>query len=218
MAMGRTRWRIVLPILFLPVAVNYGVSSLLRVSGLSDSLYLDVYPWTLLGIYALLAFIVRQASSYDGPGLSAIFNFESNKLRADLEVGVLLFFALYLVNSVYATLWSVYLPVPSSPIGTNPLTIGIALLALPIAAGLVEELVWRGYGITRLMTLTGSGWVSIVVASIGFGIWHIDLYGFGYAFLDGILLGYVYTRYRRMLPLVVGHWVLDFYVTFVYLL
>ncbi len=215
--MGRPRWDITLAILFGPVAINFAISwTLLHVLLIPHSQFLDLYPWLLLGLYGLLVFVVRWASDADGIPLSGVINFRRPKVLEDLVTGVSVCFGVLAIEIAYAYLWSTRLPVPATEFSSNPISVGVTILALPVAAGFVEELVWRGYGITRLQALATGPWKAIVISSLGFGVWHIDLFGFGYAFLGGLLLGFIYYRYKRLLPVVIGHWLYDTVATLLY--
>jgi membrane protease YdiL (CAAX protease family) len=81
-----------------------------------------------------------------------------------------------------------------------------------------EELLIRGYLISRLMRLFGM-WKSVLVSSIIFSIWHFShgIIGLLYSFLFGIIFGIAFTKTRSLCPLVIAHTVsnamADFLVT-----
>ena len=54
-----------------------------------------------------------------------------------------------------------------------------------VSAGVVEELLFRGYTITRLATMTASVWLAGALAVIGFGLLHVSSWGWG--FMVGVL-------------------------------
>jgi len=210
-ALSPPRWEVVLAILFGPVAVYYGIAWILgKIVHLTYSQSLDAYPWVLIGMYLFLGIVVYRESIADGLGLPRFFDNNRRKVLGAIGLGVLLVFGILLIENYYEVIWSVFAPIPTATYSKSPFTIDVMIVALPIGAGIVEELVWRGYGISRLQALTGSQWKSILISSIGFGIWHVDLFHFGYAFLDGLLFGYVYSRYKSLLPVVIGHWLFDF--------
>ena len=60
-----------------------------------------------------------------------------------------------------------------------------------VTAGVVEELLFRGYTITRLTLLTGNVWLAAALAVVGFGALHIP--GWGWGFVIGGLFGGVVT-------------------------
>ena len=82
-----------------------------------------------------------------------------------------------------------------------------------LAAGnaVAEEVVVVGYLMTRLRQLGVGRAGSIAASSVLRGSYHL-YQGFG-GFVGnvamGLLLGAVYLRVRRVMPLVIAHWVID---------
>jgi uncharacterized protein len=81
-----------------------------------------------------------------------------------------------------------------------------------VRAGIVEELCYRGYAITRLEELTGSKFVAFVVPLVVFGLGH---WTGGWAniviavALGGILAGFFLWR-RDLVANMTGHFLVDF--------
>jgi hypothetical protein len=82
-----------------------------------------------------------------------------------------------------------------------------------------EEMTYNGYALPRLIALTKSKWLSVVIVSFFFSIQHSFLmlagFRFGlYMFLTFIpltlALELIYLRIRRLPPLIVAHWLMDF--------
>ena len=207
----KPHWEVVLAVLFGPPAIYYGVGWILQgPMHVSRATILDIYPLILSGVYLFLFLVVWQVSIRDGSGLSEIINLGRDKILPGIGLGVLLFFAILFISGTYSSVWASFIPVPHVTYSSNPLTIDEMIILLPLGAGVVEELVWRGYGITRLQVLTGSPWKSILISALAFGAWHLNLYQFGYTFLGGIFVGYVYYRFKSLVPCMLGHWLYDF--------
>lgn len=85
------------------------------------------------------------------------------------------------------------------------------LILSSLRAGLLEEVIVIGYLFERLRNLGWRPWHIIVTSSILRGSYHL-YQGIG-AFVGnlamGLLFGWLYTRYGRLLPLVIAHVVLD---------
>ena len=85
------------------------------------------------------------------------------------------------------------------------------LLLSALRAGLVEEVIVVGYLYKRLAQLGWSRWVIIGSTAVLRGSYHL-YQGFG-AFIAnaamGVLFGWLYTKYGRLLPLIVTHFLLD---------
>lgn len=89
-------------------------------------------------------------------------------------------------------------------------TVPILLLSAA-RAGITEEVLVVGYLFSRLRLLGWGPWTIILVSALLRGTYHL-YQGFG-AFIGniamGVLFGWLYTRYGRLLPLVVAHFLLD---------
>lgn len=93
-----------------------------------------------------------------------------------------------------------------------------ALVVLPVTVGITEELVYRGYAQPRLEALTGSRWAGLLIMAVGFGIQHMAISAMDWqsavarfigTFLAGIVFGLFYMKHRRLLPLIIGHWLVN---------
>ncbi|NKX53399.1 CPBP family intramembrane glutamic endopeptidase [Arthrobacter mobilis] len=77
--------------------------------------------------------------------------------------------------------------------------------------GVVEEVIVVGYLFDRCARFGWSNWTIILASALVRGSYHL-YQGIGPGvgnFLMGLLFGYVYTRTRRVMPLVVAHALLD---------
>ncbi len=75
-------------------------------------------------------------------------------------------------------------------------------------AGVVEELLYRGYGIERLSVLTGSIWAGALLALSAFVLVHIPFWGLGVALATlpaGALLTALYVWKRDLVINMVAH-------------
>lgn len=89
-------------------------------------------------------------------------------------------------------------------------TVPILLLSAA-RAGITEEVIVVGYLFARLRDLGWGRWSIILAAAVLRGTYHL-YQGFG-SFVGniamGVLFGWLYTRYGRLLPLVIAHFILD---------
>ncbi len=85
------------------------------------------------------------------------------------------------------------------------------LLLSAARAGITEELIVVGYLFARLKDLGWNRWTIILTSAVLRGSYHL-YQGFG-SFVGniamGVLFGWLYTRYGRVLPLVIAHFVID---------
>lgn len=89
-------------------------------------------------------------------------------------------------------------------------TVPVLVLAA-LRAALTEELIVVAYLFARLRELGWRPWTIIVAAAILRGSYHL-YQGFG-GFIGnvamGLLFGWAYQRFGRILPLIIAHWILD---------
>jgi CAAX protease family protein len=81
-----------------------------------------------------------------------------------------------------------------------------------VGAGIVEEVLYRGYTVTRLSGLLGSPWLAGLIALIGFSALHVPLWGWGFAvggLLGGAVLMAFFVWKRDLLSLIIFHTITD---------
>ena len=100
--------------------------------------------------------------------------------------------------------------VDPSPLDTYWWTVPILILSA-LRSALQEEIIVIGYLFARLRDLGWRTWPIILVAATLRGSYHL-YQGFG-AFIGnfamGVLFGWLYTRYGRVIPLVIAHFLID---------
>lgn len=100
--------------------------------------------------------------------------------------------------------------VDASPLDPSWWTIPLLLLAA-VRAGLTEEIVFIGYLSDRLRRLGWSTWTIILSTAALRGAYHA-YQGFGAIVGNiamGIVFGWVYQRWGRVMPLVIAHTLID---------
>ena len=87
-----------------------------------------------------------------------------------------------------------------------------AMLITVIRAGVVEEVFYRGYAISRLKTLTGSTSIAVAVPLVIFAAAHYRQGSGGIliAFVTGAIITAVFMKKRDLLALIVAHFLIDF--------
>lgn len=86
----------------------------------------------------------------------------------------------------------------------NPLKIIVVVILAP----LLEEFLFRKQIIDRCAKYGEK--TAILFSALAFGLFHMNLYQFFYAFVLGLLFGYVYTRTRCLRYSVIMHMVVNF--------
>lgn len=82
-------------------------------------------------------------------------------------------------------------------------------LAIGMLAPLVEEIVFRGALLRRLLQVMGGKlhWVAIFISAFLFGLVHGNIAQFIHALILGCALGWMYYRTHSVVPGIVLHWV-----------
>jgi uncharacterized protein len=176
-----------------------------------------------LGCLGLLLWLTRR----EGIHLLDLVSFIRNKLKIDILLGLGIFVIVFPVTVfglgrlamqiAYGTMNPVF---PDFTfIRTLPLLAVIysRVLWWPIWS-LTEELTYNGYSLPRLVVLTRSTWISVGLVSFFYSLQHSFLslatlqHGW-YMFLLfvplTVVIGLIYLRVRRLLPLIIGHWLMD---------
>ena len=95
----------------------------------------------------------------------------------------------------------------------------ILLILFPISNALVETPTYLAYALPRIKSLTKMGWLAILLAGIAPAAQHVVLplvFEMDYmlwrmfSFLPfAILLGFIFTKTKRLLPIVIVHYLID---------
>ncbi|MFI6512296.1 lysostaphin resistance A-like protein [Streptosporangium sp. NPDC050855] len=99
--------------------------------------------------------------------------------------------------------------------GLDPVTVLVTVVAVFVLNALLEEVFYRRWLQTRWEHLLGP-WPATVLASLAFAAWHIGIQGTGDLPTDlasvfagqgvqGLFLGYLWSRYRLMWPILTVH-------------
>lgn len=80
----------------------------------------------------------------------------------------------------------------------------VGVLAVVVAAPVVEEIVFRGLIMTRLSQAM-PGWLAVLVSAAIFGACHRHPVWFGYAFVLGSVFGFMDLRAGSIWPSILGH-------------
>lgn len=85
---------------------------------------------------------------------------------------------------------------------------GITITSL--TAGICEEVVWRGYLQTRFeRLLRGRVLAAVLLQAVLFGLWHSISVHTLFTVIIGFIYGLIYARTRRLMPMMVSHWLGD---------
>jgi len=86
------------------------------------------------------------------------------------------------------------------------------LVLAVVIGGSAEEILYRGFAIERITTLTGSLWLAGVIAVVVFAVAHVPMWGWGPALatlVPGAILTLFYMWQRDLAACIVAHVVAD---------
>jgi hypothetical protein len=176
-----------------------------------------------LGCLALLFWLTRKEQIR----LRDLVSFSKSKLKADIFLGLGIFVVIFPISVIgggmLAGLIAYGSTNPDLPeftfIRTLPL-LGVLysrLLWWPLWS-LTEELTYNGYTLPRLVEITKSRWLSVALVSFfwssqhSFMPWVNPQHGLYLLIMFiplTIVLQIVYLRVRRLMPCIIGHWLMD---------
>lgn len=161
---------------------------------------------------APVALVVFLLWSHQRPRLSRL-GIDSTRPRFDILGGILLVLAIGIPGlGVYlgGRALEISVNVVPTALDTYWWTVPVLILSA-MRAGITEEFIVVGYLFARLRNLGWGKWQIIVASALLRGTYHL-YQGFG-GFIGnlamGMLFGWLYTRFGRLLPLVIAHFLLD---------
>ncbi|PZU39606.1 MAG: CPBP family intramembrane metalloprotease domain-containing protein [Microbacterium sp.] len=174
-----------------------------------DAVYQVLSVFFDLALVALVVYLLWE------PGSNALrrIGLDFSRFGGDLARGMLLIvvigvpgLALYAVGRSLG----VTVAVAASPLDSSWWTVPLLVLSA-LRAGLVEEVIMLGYLFDRLRRL-GWGWWPIILATAALRACYHAYQGFGPMlgnFAMGIVFGWCYRRWGRVMPLVIAHTLID---------
>ncbi|MDB5137517.1 MAG: family intrarane metalloprotease [Mucilaginibacter sp.] len=89
----------------------------------------------------------------------------------------------------------------------------VFIFFVSITAGVTEELIFRGYLLTRLSTFFKEPHIPVIVSSAIFSGMHYKYHSLGefiFTFLLGVVFSFYYLKYRNIHALILIHFFIDF--------
>lgn len=160
---------------------------------------------------ALVVLVLLVLRFGEGAPLSAI-GLICPKLRSagvGLTVGAAVFVSLALVAVALSQLGLFDNKQASETVLQWPLPYRIAVA---VAAGLVEEVLYRGYAIERLAAVVGRRWIAGVVALLAFALAHVPFWGWAAIatpLVGGAFFTIFYLWRRDLIACIVAHSTID---------
>lgn len=189
--------------------------------------------WTTLALYPIMLLVLIAALRREGKTLKDLLNYGSKPLGKEILLGIGIAILAPVVNALvgFPLNFLIYTPEQIQQFSESMQSGGIAVVTMPIwfylfslliqplAAGVVEELVYRGYALPRLAALTGKKWLAVFISALIYGLqhwavtpmdWQLGLVRTIGLFAVGVIFGILYFRQQRLMPLIIGHVIWDF--------
>lgn len=171
--------------------------------------------YQLLDIVFALALVALVIYLLWEPGTHALrrIGLDLSRFGSDLGRGILLVLVIGVPGLglyVAGRMLGVTVTVVASPLDAAWYTVPLLLLSA-LRAGLVEEVILLGYLFDRLRRV-GWSWWTIILATAGLRAAYHAYQGVGSIignFVMGVVFGWCYRRWGRVMPLVIAHTVID---------
>ncbi|MCA1029513.1 hypothetical protein LCL95_00545 [Bacillus timonensis] len=206
--------------------ILFALTQLFIVTAFGLSWQQSVAWWPFLAIVTniICFFLLSTLVKKEGSTYLQLIHFEKSQLKSDVKY----FFFFLVIGAIagFIGMFTVsYLMYGSTPpeVMFQPLPLWAAILALfffPVSNALVEIPTYFAYCYNRLQTIWKIKWVAllassfflafqhltlpIVIGDTKFMIWHVI------AFLPmALIVGFLYIKTRRMVPLLIVHFLMD---------
>ncbi len=199
-------------ILAVVYAIQIGVGVVIGIIGDTDS-WLITSSWRIwiLSFVPLYAFAI-PAGILLMKKLPAKAPERHTMSKKSLLIALPITFFLMTVGNYLGNFLSIYLSkgtaenaVATLAMDTNP----IKILVMVILAPLIEEYVFRKQIIDR--TLVYGEKTAVLLSGLLFGLFHMNLFQFFYAFFIGLLLAYIYVRTGKLRYSIIIHCIINFF-------
>lgn len=80
-----------------------------------------------------------------------------------------------------------------------------AAISMVLSGPIIEEIVFRRVIVSDIMKMSGKPWIAVTVSAALFGLIHINPAQMVFAFMVGLIFGWIYIRTGSLLPCLIGH-------------
>ena len=206
------RWSTTLLVVFGPTLVALLINGwLVYIWHDSPSSLAFAYGYVLTTVAMQLMFvgIVAWLLKQEGSSLLRLINLDPAQLPKQLGIGVIVCLIRLAIALVYTTILSQFGVPQPKPLLLDGVPYLFALVIGAAAAGFCIEVIWRGYGITHLETLTKSTLWAVLISTLGSALWHLDLYTMVGSILGGLFFSWMYVKQRSLVSVIFAHWTRD---------
>jgi membrane protease YdiL (CAAX protease family) len=156
----------------------------------------------VLGIEFVALLLIAAFLRRERAPLKSVIGFRSNRLRTHLVTGLIALLPTLLAGWLYVR-GQAQAGIESDLARLSPGEVILWYVVTPIAATVMEEIIWRGYAIPRLC----GTWRSLLLPSVSFALFHgiFSPLVLVAAFVQGMIWGWAYRRTESTVPGMVLH-------------
>lgn len=185
------------------------------------------WPFQVIAVNLVCFLILTLLVRKEGIHFIDLINYQKGYLKKFLKKDVLLNLSLLPIalilggGGLYGSSFLIFGTMPPDTM-FKPLPFWAALFSLiifPISNALVETTTYIGYSLPRLEVTLRNKWLPLVLAALALSVQHIAfplfldwrfmLWRFISFIPTAFLVGFVYMRIRRLIPLLAGHYFMD---------
>lgn len=195
--------------LLVMVFIMFGAAILAALAGGDENaiydaiLGVDVAALTLISglltIAVVLAFyLIRRKKLGEALWLRPV---PATALLTGASLAPALYFVVTIVLALLPAAWTENYGEASADIATGTI---VGVISVAVVAPIVEEFIFRGLVMTRLSRVM-SGGLAVLLSAAVFGLCHGELVWFCYAFMLGVVFGFIDLKTGSILPSILGH-------------
>lgn len=203
-------------------SVLFIISGLLLVHIINVSHDQAIRWWTLLCIVVniITILILILVFKSEGKTYFSLLNFKKGQIISLYTLGIVLMMMVLGVGGMYGFGFLIYGYIPTIMIQPIPIVFAIMnLILLPLTIVFSEFPLYFGYSLNKIDKMTNNKWLAIIYPMFFYALQHsfipliFEWKYMVFRFLSFlpllIVIGIIYYNHRKLVPLMVGHGVLD---------
>ncbi len=130
-----------------------------------------------------------------------------------IGVGIALHFLIVSISIIWQNVAILMGYTPTNSVGTiysGPEVLILGILTSAVLPAVFEEITYRGLGM-QMFASTGNEKIKVIMTAVLFGLGHQFIMQTGYAFVAGLVLGFIAVKSRSIVPGMIVHFINNFF-------